>query len=414
LKILNLFTQEIIEAKVLIERVEPFLGKSPELFDWFKRFVKYDEDDIIYNIPAEKAAVDLRTCRQSGHSYRRLPNNIPRLSCSGRDELARDVLNDDWVSTPVFISESGFVSHKKTPHEEAMYKCEEERYEFDLNIEANLSVISFLEPIAKKIMLMPVEERSTFKLPPGLGGYSTTIYKRVIKKIYDNERGLEVIDALHHNPAIAVPIVLKRLKQKDEEWKRSQREWNKVWREIDAKNFSKALDHQGINFKVSDRKAISNKSLLNEIEVLQHEQKEKKSTLANRYQFDFSFKDSEMFSHVHQILLSCMENTPSISHQEDEKMKALLDDFIPKLFSLITVGNEELAQEEGSTMDVDTEVHVSKVVESDDMSTVHAEATITSLNIPVSQENVVKRSSYTLYANNHLYCFIRLYQVILY
>jgi len=136
--------------------------------------------------------------------------------------------------------------------------------------------------------------------------------------------------------------------------------------------------------------------------------------LANRYQFDFSFKDSEMFSHVHQILLSCMENTPSISHQEDEKMKALLDDFIPKLFSLITVGNEEFAQEEGSTMDIDTEVHVSKVVDSDDMSTVHAEATITSSNIPVSQENVVKRSSYTLYANNHLYCFIRLYQVILF
>ena len=50
LKILNLFTQEIIEAKVLIERVEPFLGKAPELFDWFKRFVKYDEDDIICNL----------------------------------------------------------------------------------------------------------------------------------------------------------------------------------------------------------------------------------------------------------------------------------------------------------------------------------------------------------------------------
>jgi paired amphipathic helix protein Sin3a len=44
----------------------------------------------------------------------------------------------------------------------------------------------------------------------------------VIKKVYDNERGLEVIEALHNNPAIAVPIVLKRLKQKDEEWKRSQ------------------------------------------------------------------------------------------------------------------------------------------------------------------------------------------------
>jgi paired amphipathic helix protein Sin3a len=126
------------------------------------------------------------------------------------------------VSTPVFISETGFIWHKKTPYEEAMYKCEEERYEFDLNIEANLSVIALLEPIAQKILLMPSEERATFKLPPGLGGSSSTIYKRVLKKIYDPERGLEVIDALHQNPAVAVPIVLKRLKQKDEEWKRAQ------------------------------------------------------------------------------------------------------------------------------------------------------------------------------------------------
>jgi paired amphipathic helix protein Sin3a len=49
LKVLNLFSQEVIEAKVLIERVEPFLGKAPHLFDWFKRFVKYEESDIICN-----------------------------------------------------------------------------------------------------------------------------------------------------------------------------------------------------------------------------------------------------------------------------------------------------------------------------------------------------------------------------
>ena len=51
-----------------------------------------------------------------------------------------------------------------------MYRCEEERYEFDLNIESNLSVISLLEPIARKIELMPTEEKAQFKLPPGLGG----------------------------------------------------------------------------------------------------------------------------------------------------------------------------------------------------------------------------------------------------
>lgn len=47
LKILNLFSQEIIEAKVLVERVEPFLSRAPDLFEWFKRFVKYEDDEVI-------------------------------------------------------------------------------------------------------------------------------------------------------------------------------------------------------------------------------------------------------------------------------------------------------------------------------------------------------------------------------
>ena len=115
------------------------------------------------------------------------------------------------------------MAHKKNQHEEALYRCEEERYEFDLNIEANKSVIQRLEPLAKRISEMDPEEARNFKLPDGLGdGLSKTIYKRVIKKVYDKERGMEVIDSLHEHPAVAVPIVLKRLKQKDEEWRRNQ------------------------------------------------------------------------------------------------------------------------------------------------------------------------------------------------
>ena len=170
----------------------------------------------------ERPDVDLRTCRKSGHSYRLLPANLPRPTCSGRDALSNEVLNNDWISHPVYVSETGFVSHKKTQYEEAMYKCEEERYEFDLNIEANLHTIALLEPWAKKLEGLSQEERDAFRLPRDLGGFSTSIFQRVIKKIYDKDRGLEVIDAIFSNPSVAIPVVLKRLKQKDEEWKRSQ------------------------------------------------------------------------------------------------------------------------------------------------------------------------------------------------
>eukprot|EP00158_Paraphelidium_tribonemae_P008489 Partr_v1_DN28590_c0_g1_i1_m73034 putative Paired AMPhipathic helix protein len=225
LKVLNLFNQDIIDIKLLVEKVDPFLSKSPDLYDWFKGYIKYNDVDapteIIRSVTPPR---DFTDAKRSGSSYRMLPANYVQANCTGRDPHCESVLNDRWVCHPTWASEDGgFVAHKKNQFEEALYRCEEERYEFDLNIEANKSVIKRLEPIARRIADMSPEEQANFKLPEGLGdGMSTCIYMRVIRKIYDKERGSEVIDALHEQPSVAVPIVLKRLKQKDEEWRRSQ------------------------------------------------------------------------------------------------------------------------------------------------------------------------------------------------
>lgn len=89
---------------------------------------------------------------------------------------------------------------------------------------------------------MSAEERSTFRLKPGLGGPSSSFYERTIKKIYGKDQGVEALGALYETPAIAAPIILARLKQKDEEWRKALREWNRVWRDVDAKNFYRSLD----------------------------------------------------------------------------------------------------------------------------------------------------------------------------
>ena len=228
LKILNLFNQDIIDPKLLVEKVEPFLGRFPDLLDWFKAYVRYDDledgGQLAAVVPGAAPPRDLTGAKRSGSSYRLLPKDYQQPPSSGRDALSVEVLNDEWVCHPTWASEDGgFVAHRKNQFEEALYRSEEERYEFDRCIEANKSVIQRLEPIAKRIAEMSADEQRAFKLPDGLGdGYSKTIYKLVIKKIYDKERGQEVIDCLHEHPAVAVPIILKRLKQKDEEWRRNQ------------------------------------------------------------------------------------------------------------------------------------------------------------------------------------------------
>ena len=58
------------------------------------------------------------------------------------------------------------------------------------------------------------------------------------KRIY-GDKSAEIIDGLKKTPQVAVPLVLKRLKAKDEEWKEAQKQFNKIWREQNEKYYLK-------------------------------------------------------------------------------------------------------------------------------------------------------------------------------
>lgn len=66
-------------------------------------------------------------------------------------------------------------------------------------------------------------------------------------------------------------VCVVRLKAKEEEWREAQQSFNKIWREQYEKAYLKSLDHQGVNFKQNDMKALRSKSLLNEIESIYDE-----------------------------------------------------------------------------------------------------------------------------------------------
>ena len=151
------------------------------------------------------------------------------MQCSVRDEMCNSVLNDEWISQPTFQSEdAGFIAHKKNIYEEALHRSEEERHEYDFHVEAIHRTIQVLEPLNNKILQLSPEERAAFKLKPNLGGIGKAIHQCVFKKIYGRDLGNEVWDAMQQVPTTVIPVVLGRLKQKHEEWKRAQREWDKV------------------------------------------------------------------------------------------------------------------------------------------------------------------------------------------
>jgi paired amphipathic helix protein Sin3a len=225
------------------------------------------------------------------------------VECSGRDEMCKSVLNDEWISHPSFSSEdSVFMAHKKNVYEEALHRTEEERHEYDFHIDALVRTIGVLEPLSHKIMAMNPEERTLFRLKPNFGGAGKAVHQRIIKKIYGREAGLEVLQAMQDSPALALPVVLTRLKQKESEWKRAQREWNKIWRAVDLANYARSLDHQGIISKTTDKKSLTPKAFVAQIEAIMETQMARRAALVDplyararpQHQLEYEIEDQDV------------------------------------------------------------------------------------------------------------------------
>ncbi|KAK0505793.1 histone deacetylase complex, SIN3 component [Armillaria luteobubalina] len=349
LKLLKLFSSEIIDVKMLIDRSRAFLGDG-DLMAEFKDLVGWDpRQESVENGPPgsirtgpPEALSALPVDDGEGPSYRKLPDSEVRLACSGRDELCRSVLNDEWVSHPTWASEeAGFLTHKKNSFEEALHKSEEERHEYHVQLQALTATIAVLEPLYARIEDMTSEERSMFRLKPNLGGSGRCLYERIIKKIYGRDNGLEIMRALQENPGVAVPVVLTRLKLKDEEWRRAQREWSRTWREVDSKNFYKSLDHQGISFKANDKKNITAKHFVADIEAIKAQQQ----TAAGSQdqipafaagsvgpQLEYSFEDTVVLHDSLKMIFTFLDRSQGqYSQPERRSVEKFLRTFVPVL-----------------------------------------------------------------------------------
>ncbi|KAI1657645.1 hypothetical protein F4813DRAFT_359180 [Daldinia decipiens] len=339
LKLCNMYSQSLIDTNDLVHKSSQFIGGNAELMGWFKNFVGYEGlDEIIENRPRPPTEkVSLSNCRAIGPSYRLLPRREKLKPCGGRDEMCNAVLNDEWASHPTWASEdSGFVAHRKNAFEEGLHRIEEERHDYDFNIEANVKCIQLLEPIAQQMLNLTPQERETFQMPAGLGGSSTSIFKRVLKKIYGNEKGLDVVSDMFTDPFAVVPVVLARLKQKDEEWRFTQREWEKVWQAQTEIMHLKSLDHMGIQVKQTDKRTLSAKHLVDVIKTKHEEQRRLRSSKNKipRHQFAYELSDQEVILDLLRFMVLYGTNNGHHSTSEKERIVEFFEWFIPRFFEL--------------------------------------------------------------------------------
>ncbi|XP_061739159.1 paired amphipathic helix protein Sin3b isoform X2 [Nerophis ophidion] len=353
LRCIALFNQEVVSGAELLQLVTPFLGKFPEVYTQFKSFLGDKELSHAVSGLSDRymeggggREVDYASCKRLGSSYRALPKTYQQPKCSGRTALCKEVLNDTWVSFPSWSEDSTFVSSKKTPYEEQLHRCEDERFELDVVLETNLATIRVLESVQKKLSRLSPEDQDRFRLDDCLGGTSEVIQRRAVYRIY-GDKAPEIIEGLKRSPATAVPVVLKRLKAKEEEWREAQQGFNKIWREQYEKAYLKSLDHQGVNFKQNDMKALRSKSLLNEIESVYDERQEQSteeggvgqqgrngSSVATTSEphMVFTYEDKQILEDAASLIIYHVKRQPTIHKDDKDHIKRIIQHFVPDLF----------------------------------------------------------------------------------
>uniref|UniRef100_A0A1B6C0M8 Paired amphipathic helix protein Sin3a n=1 Tax=Clastoptera arizonana TaxID=38151 RepID=A0A1B6C0M8_9HEMI len=433
LRCLSLFNNKIISRVELIQLVTPYFAPYAELFKCFKEFLGENKgspshsadvsalptqscegvyyDSLVNNTsrinrPGEKSLdIDYSTCKRIGASYCALPRNFVHPTCSGRSALCKEVLNDAWVSFSNWSEDSTFISSRKTQYEEYMHRCEDERFELDVILEINSATIRVFEGIHKKLSRMSVEEVNKFRLDDCLGGTSSTIHQVAIHKIY-GEKGADIIEGLKKNPSIAVPIVLKRLKAKEEEWRDAQKGFNKIWREQNEKYYLKSLDHQGVFFKQNDVKYLRSKTLFNEIESSfddRQEQAEKNNTsVIQGPHIVLYYKNKTVLDDATNLLIHHVKRQTNISKEDKQKIKKLLCQFLLDLFDHprqeLSEDEEENLKDKKSSSNVKSKKSLPKTL--DDTES-------------IQNGNDFNTKAYSLFfGTGSWYLFLRLHQIL--
>ncbi|XP_019161607.1 PREDICTED: paired amphipathic helix protein Sin3-like 2 isoform X2 [Ipomoea nil] len=367
---LNIYSTEIITRDELQSLVTDLLGKHPDLMEGFNEFLERCEkvDGFLVGVVNKKSLwtegntvksvnleekdkehkreidsskekdqfkekywgksiqeLDLSDCQRCTPSYRLLPEDYPIPTVSQRSELGAQVLNDHWVSVTSGSEDYSFKHMRRNQYEESLFRCEDDRFELDMLLESVSSTAKRADELLNAINDNKIGGDSPIRIED----HFTALNLRCIERLY-GDHGLDVMDILHKNPSLALPVILTRLKQKQEEWTKCRVDFNKVWAEIYAKNHYKSLDHRSFYFKQQDSKNLSTKSFLAEIkEIKENKQKDDDLVLAiaagSKHplspNLEFEYADLEIHEDIYKLINYSCEEVCSTKEHLNKVMK---------------------------------------------------------------------------------------------
>ncbi|KAI3452368.1 hypothetical protein Pfo_009033 [Paulownia fortunei] len=435
LKCLHIYSTEIITRKELQSLVADLLGKYPDLMEGFNEFLERCEridgflagvmgkTETLWNEGNSSKALridekekeqkreveggkekdrynlkywgksiqelDLSNCQRCTPSYRLLPEDYPISSASQRSELGAQVLNDHWVSVTSGSEDYSFKHMRRNQYEESLFRCEDDRFELDMLLESVSSTAKRAEELLNSINNNSIGSDGPIRIED----HFTALNLRCIERLY-GDHGLDVMDILRKNPSLALPVILTRLKQKQEEWTKCRSDFNKVWAEIYSKNHYKSLDHRSFYFKQQDSKNLSTKSLVAEIkEIKEKRQKEDDVLLSiaagSRHSIipnmEFEYADTEVHEDVFRIIKYSCEEVCSTKDQVNKVLRFWTTFLEPMLGVHSRPHGSETTEDDGASKHRTVKNTTTNVIESE--GSPNADATTTNLKQPKSNCN---------------------------
>ncbi|KAL3918541.1 MAG: hypothetical protein SGILL_004187 [Bacillariaceae sp.] len=200
---------------------------------------------------------DIKDDKRVTPSYADFPKDYPGslfMSHTGQLESDSKVLNTsvacvgpvDTGSYTESPEDYDAVRVRRNVYEEAMFKIEDERFEVDMAIERNGLAMRQIEPIAEEVQMLREGEE---KDGQPIGRLQYKLRQRTLNSIQINaigrvygEHGDEVIRHLVLNPLASLPIILNRLRQKDQEWRKQKSEMMPRWKAGCETNYEGSMD----------------------------------------------------------------------------------------------------------------------------------------------------------------------------
>ena len=322
MKCLELYNnRSIVDRRELAKIVAPFIKKCPEVWSHFLKAIQVTPSTLAeFNSSEESKKHDINdadsymefdfmTAKRFGPSYRYVPkSNVVKgrkrcfdhsseQLCSGKKLLqdhVKECINDgSWVSYPSWSEDTSQQQNKLLKMDNKfngyLDKIDDDRYEMDIVIDSTVAAINLLEQVQDRMMKTNKMSASRsfgsddFVLDETFGtGKSCAIEKWAISRIYGTKFA-DIMTGIRGNPYVAVPVVLRRLQEKNSEWKQMKESLNHVWSHFTILYNKKSNDQKTLAMKLAQVKQSRSKHLRNELDVLEAETEAKRVLNYSRF-----------------------------------------------------------------------------------------------------------------------------------